>query len=81
MDRFCEWLGVDARGLQIIIDQHRNPRCWTQTSPGRWARVPDDAPGDDAAANAAPAPDFEANSALALDGEARYITVGKGYPT
>jgi len=81
LDRFCEWLGVDAGGLQFIIDRHRNPRFWVEMSPGRWAWRP--AEPDGAAAEAAASGDaiaFRADSALERDGEARYITVGKGYP-
>lgn len=80
VDLFCEWLGVDRRALQFIVDCHRNPEFWTETEPGRWApRATMTAlgserarPGDD--------PGFRATSTLELDSGRRYVTVGKGYP-
>lgn len=36
LDLFCEWLGVTPRGLQFMLDQHRNPHYWTEVSPGSW---------------------------------------------
>jgi N-acetyl sugar amidotransferase len=79
LDLFCEWLGVTPRGLQFILDQHRNPRFWTQEDPGRWTFQ---APRDDVPPTSAP-PDgarFEATHTLSLDRPDRYITVGRGYP-
>lgn len=82
LDKFCEWLGVTGRSLQFVLDQHRNPRYWTQIRPGRW-----DFHGEstriDAASGHNDAPidmGFRATDRLALDGDGSYITVGKGYP-
>lgn len=76
--KFCEWLGVDARGLNFIIDQHRNPLFWQQTSPGRWARhlqaADTDGPADASGLG------FRAAKQLDSTGQGRYITIGKGYP-
>lgn len=77
--QFFEWLGTDPRGLQFILDQHRNPRFWSQPKPGRWAfngwsqletaSAPEDG-----------GPIFEANATLEDGGNGRYIVYGKGYP-
>lgn len=81
LDRFCEWLGVDAGGLQFIIDRHRNPRFWVETSPRKWAwrtAEPESVAADKSVS--CEAIQFRVDSTLERDGESRYITVGKGYP-
>ncbi|MFJ3044292.1 N-acetyl sugar amidotransferase [Herbaspirillum chlorophenolicum] len=76
VDKFCEWLGVDRRGLEFIINQHRNLDYWKQTGPGDWAPA-QPAPvlleeGIDAG--------FVAGAELALDKQDAYVIVGKGWP-
>lgn len=84
-DLFCEWLGIDRHALDFMLDRHRNPVFWSETSPGEF--VPSAAmtafgvgPTDALAGNL-PDINFVANSELDLDEPRRYITVGKGYPT
>jgi len=84
VDKFCDWLGVDRRGLQFIMDEHRNPMFWTEEKPGKWrfhgwSVMPG---GDTAPTPALPRQDreFTANATLVLDKPDRYIVVGKGYP-
>ncbi|WP_137153238.1 N-acetyl sugar amidotransferase [Devosia sp. FKR38] len=83
-DKFCEWLGVDARGLQFIMNEHRNPLYWTEERPGQWAfHGWSTLAQPDAAANPAPARkdvQFQATDTLNLDRDDKYIVVGKGYP-
>ena len=75
--KFCEWLGVDEKALDFILNQHRNPRHWQQVKPGRWERIgggvaiPGSTPPDDL---------FSAQSELNFGREDGYITFGKGYP-
>ena len=33
---FCDWLGVTERSLQFLLDQHRNPQYWIESSPKHW---------------------------------------------
>jgi N-acetyl sugar amidotransferase len=78
LDLFCEWLGVNPRGLQFIIDHHRNRRFWKETKPGEfefrgWSTMQG---GGDTIAEI----EFDANDTLSRGGQDRYITVGKGYP-
>jgi len=78
--KFCEWLGVDPRGLQFVLDQHKNPRFWTQTKPGHWAfhgwsRL-EQTEEIDCFVDA----NFTANSTLEDQGNGSYIVYGKGYP-
>ena len=80
VDLFCDWLGIDRRALQFIVDCHRNPEFWEETEPGRWAPRGNvtglgvDAPGP------ADDPRFRVNGELVFGAERRYVTVGKGYP-
>ncbi len=78
VDKFCEWIGMDARALDFVVDQHRNPAFWREEAPGRWVRRTA-LPGDDSAAKA-PA-GFDAQADLANGQADRYVVVGKGYPT
>lgn len=84
LDKFCEWLGVEPRGLQFIMNQHRNARFWDERAPGRWefrglSQMPT-AIGDGQAAPFAHQASFTATDTLTLEKPDRYITVGKGYP-
>lgn len=75
---FCDWLGIDRRGLDFMIDQHRNPRFWNEIRPGEWEfagwSTLQPAP------SAEPSIAFEANETLSRGGEPRYVVIGKGYP-
>lgn len=80
-DKFCQWLGVDRRALQFILDQHRNPAFWSQNKPGVWSfHSPLDLSQEAATGSSFPAPGFAATDSLAMGEEGRYITIGKGYP-
>jgi N-acetyl sugar amidotransferase len=80
LDLFCDWLGVDARALQFVLDEHRCPRHWREERPGRF--VPQ--PGCEAlgveAAHAGDDAGFAAQDTLQRELPRRYITVGKGWP-
>jgi len=80
LDLFCEWLGMNRRGLQFMVDHHRNRRFWHDERPGEfefrgWStlQAKDQADGEGSI-------DFEANDTLSRGREDAYITVGKGYP-
>jgi len=81
LQKFCEWLGVDERGLEFILNQHRNHKLWTETYPGKWQRKPE----TDDLVQVAAMPEsgflgFESHTQLQMDRDDAYITVGKGYP-
>jgi N-acetyl sugar amidotransferase len=81
VEKFCEWLGVDMRGLNFVLDQHRNPRFWKQSAPGVWVFSPNEqkeAPHDIDSAFAGNG--FIANSQMADPYQKKYITIGKGWP-
>lgn len=80
LDKFCEWLGVDARSLMLVIDQFRHPRHWVQTSPGVWTHRDDGTAA--AAGDGWDGPDtgFQAHATLDHGQPDRYVTIGKGYP-
>lgn len=79
---FLDWLGVNERSLQFIMDQHRNPIFWNQPEFGRWEfngwSVQHENPTKPSKLNAL-LEIFEANDKLEYDRDAKYITVGKGW--
>lgn len=84
LDLFCAWLGITPRSLQLMMDQHRNPRFWTELTPGRWAfnglsvhsGSHESAPAEVNLSNAR----FTPTDTLEYDRDAAYITLGKGHP-
>lgn len=80
LDKFLDWLGMDQRGLQFNLDQHRNPALFTQVSPGKWQSNKVATPELALAEVGNEAMHFKANSSLDYAGEERYITIGKGHP-
>lgn len=83
LDQFCQWLGVTPHSLQFLLDQHRNPRFWTQTEPGQWefkgcstaeAALPETAPSQVTGRC-----EFKATEMEHVDSP-QYITIGTGYP-
>lgn len=81
LDLFLEWLGVDRRGLEFIMNQHRNPRFWEQPEPGEWRRRSPAGVGHAVAACVDGTSAFVADSDLQFGAARRYVTIGKGYPT
>lgn len=80
LEKFQDWLGMDQRGLQFILDQHRNPALFTQISTGQWISI-NDAFLNKALPEAATKDiGFEATASLDYAGEDQYITIGKGHP-
>jgi N-acetyl sugar amidotransferase len=81
LDKFCDWLGVNVRALNFILDQHRNARFWKQTAPGVWAVSQieqGEAPHNIETVFGGGG--FLANSLLTDADQKKYITVGKGWP-
>lgn len=77
-DQFCEWLGVTPQSLQFLMDQHRNPKFWMLEKPGKWKFVGWSQMRE---LSDRTAPDiFEATHTLERGRDAKYITIGKGWP-
>ena len=81
VEKFCEWLELDPRGLEFIIDQHRNSQFWNQAAPRlEWTRISqqyESCPDKDEIDNDM---GFHSSSEIDFTGENRYVTIGKGYP-
>lgn len=81
---FCDWLGVEPRGLQFLMDNFRNLAFWHETAPRQWDFAGPTVNGtlgfSSAATSNAPDCSFEKNSVLDTRETARYVTIGKGYP-
>jgi N-acetyl sugar amidotransferase len=82
LDKFCRWLGVDNRSLAFIINRHRDPKIWQQTSSGEWRRQWDTdlTEGDSSRLSGSGFLGFEAHASLPRDQPDAYVVVGKGYP-
>jgi len=80
VEMFCDWLGVDRRALQFIVDSHRNPLFWSETEPGRWASRATVTVLGAEEPHASDDPGFRVTNTLEFDRDRRYVTVGKGYP-
>lgn len=81
---FMDWLGVNERSLQFIIDQHKNPNFWDQPEFGKWefnglSRQPDFSDLDTNKQHELLGL-YEVNDSLVADQEIKYITFGKGWP-
>lgn len=82
VDLFCEWLGVERRGLQFILDQHRNPAFWRARQPGEWEfhGVTAQLEGEQQSSRSAATPRQCSFNATDPAASGRYITIGKGFP-
>ena len=82
---FLEWLGVNKRSLQFIIDQHRNPRFWNQPTFGSWEfnGLSFRHGHYDAVCDKLPeaSKKFKVNNSLETNRPPEYITIGKGFQT
>lgn len=81
-NQFCEWLGITPESLQFMLDQHRNLKFWTPVRPGKWnfsgwSKMRDQVcmRSEKAASDI-----FKATNTLEYDRDAKYITIGKGWP-
>ncbi len=79
-DKFCEWLGLERRSLEFIMNQHRNSKFWTQETPGYWARSITQAQLNGNVESNLERLAFKAQSELCHGGYDRYVIIGKGHP-
>ncbi|MDD2892319.1 MAG: N-acetyl sugar amidotransferase [Halothiobacillaceae bacterium] len=83
-NQFGEWLGVTPESMRFLLDQHRNPKFWNMTDVGNWEfNGWSVLQGGGAGENGTNLPTqnlFVANSRLEHEREAKYITIGKGFP-
>lgn len=80
--KFCDWLGIDPRGLDFILNQHRNKKYWEETSPGKWKfhGVSSLVQPQEALMELSENAKFTSTDLLQLDKQDKYIIVGKGHP-
>ena len=87
-DLFCDWIGINRRGLQFMLDQHRNPLYWKQPMPGQFEKIAEcdeylrEIVLSNTLENKNVASEIGMQSHRALYGSEgkNYITIGKGYP-
>jgi hypothetical protein len=78
-DLLAKWLGADARAMQFMFDQHRNPLFWEQSKPEHyefrgWSTHQFSTENEPTECL------FTAKSTLEHDRESTYVTIGKGWP-
>lgn len=84
LNLFSEWLGVPLRSLQFLLDEHRNSHFWIKGEDGTWLfngwseRQSKDTYAQGKAAGLQNI--FIANDRLEYNSNAKYITIGKGFP-
>jgi hypothetical protein len=76
---FLDWLGVNERSLQFIMDQHRSHSFWNQPEFGQW-QFNGLSMRHEVAGNIDSPKLFEINDRLERGSDAKYITFGKGFP-
>jgi N-acetyl sugar amidotransferase len=79
--QFCNWLGITGQSLKFMLDRQRNPAFWKEPEPGQfifdgWSVRQPGAVGVPLPAECT----FESSSTLERGREAKYITIGKGWP-
>jgi N-acetyl sugar amidotransferase len=81
VDLFCEWLGVEQRSLQLVLDLHRNQDIWKRGQSGAWV-MSQQLPwsGVDSDMDLSTNPSFIENCHLSREFDDGYITIGKGWP-
>lgn len=76
-DMLCEWLGVEQRSLQFVLDLHRSEGIWFKNELGEWCRNNDGR--KDAHITNVTSLGFNSNASLSLDKNDGYIVIGKGW--
>jgi N-acetyl sugar amidotransferase len=78
---FCDWLGIDERSLQFVLDRHRNQLYWEKIWPNEWVfKGLSSQLNYDTKCNLNTNIDFKLNDDTPPLEKRKYITVGKGYP-
>lgn len=74
---FSQWLGINDKALEFVLNQHRSPLYWHETSPGKWIFKTDLKRIN---GNYKIEKTFKKNSELNRNSPEGYVTIGKGYP-
>lgn len=78
IDMFCDWLGINPRSLQYILDLHRNKDIWQLDNDRNW--VFKKKLNLNKESNIKASLKFKVNSSFSRGIDDGYITIGKGYP-
>ena len=83
INQLSEWLGIQPRSLDFIINQHRNASYWLSNELGDWTfqgwstcHPPTNKLEDNLSKDAS----FVATASRGLESNNSYITIGKGWP-
>ena len=79
--QFCDWLGIQERSLQWIMDRHRNPRFWHESPYREWTfNGISQQWSNDGLTASAPSWEWIHESQKEPNETDEYIVIGKGYP-
>ena len=78
INMFCEWLGIDSKSLQYVLNMHRNKEIWEYDENRNWIikNKSDTIPNKKLIEGFS----FSENSSLSRGLNDGYITICKGYP-
>ncbi|OUU22492.1 MAG: LPS biosynthesis protein [Candidatus Endolissoclinum sp. TMED37] len=84
LSKFCNWLGINEKSLQFILNQHRNKKYWIQKTPNSWvfngwSNLNRNSKSLNDSKNELEK-SFEINDSIDNQKTSNYITIGKGYP-
>lgn len=81
---FLDWLGIDQKSLEFLMNQHKNPNFWSQIEFGQWvfngSSMHQNFSDPKNVKNYKEIKIFKAINNLKSDHNEKYITIGKGYP-
>jgi N-acetyl sugar amidotransferase len=83
LNQFCDWLGLSERSLQFILDFHRNPLFWKQQVHQEWEFAGWSTlheKNKQLSTEQQGAEWFSSTNRLEYNRDAKYITIGKGWP-
>ena len=78
IDMFCDWLGIDEKSLQYVLDMHRNKDIWKIDDNRNW--ILKNKSNTNSKNKSVKDFSFKINSSFSRDFDDGYITIGKGHP-
>ena len=75
---FCDWLGIDEKSLQYVLDMHRNKDIWKIDDNRNW--ILKNKSNTNSKNKSVKDFSFKINSSFSRDFDDGYITIGKGHP-
>ncbi|MEM1156922.1 MAG: N-acetyl sugar amidotransferase [Verrucomicrobiota bacterium] len=87
LDLFLDWIGIDEKGFELVINQHRSPKAWHSRGlhqwqkPDEWLKAENEilAAEDEAEVNGGESCSFRVRKSDPIcDAQDKFILIGKG---